>query len=252
MARTINGESWETILEELRKYEPKEGSKEGKSFYKIEQYRKRLNEVLGLNFSTVYSEPNYILLNSGQEIFSLLCTLTIRDDDGNIVCQSSGYGGKPIQYSATGLCYTAHLTPSYAQAAALSQACKDIGLFGDVEDDYIPEYGNASGKKEEYDAKENSSSALEYVTFLLYSPFRTHTDKNKQTNYYLDAIREDTGEKVELIFYGNDMNKAEHKKNFDSVFDSVSNLSGGKKYRATLLCKKGKKGGYVVKGFKSA
>ncbi len=254
MARTINGESWTTILEELRKFEPKEGEKEGRfKFYKVEQYRSRLIEVLGMNFSTVYSEPNYIVLNSGQEIISLLCTLTIRDDDGNIVCQSSGYAGRPIQYTQeTGLCHTAHLTPAFAQAAALSQACKDIGVFGDVEDDYVPEYGNASGKKEKRDNKEKNTSKEEYITFLLYAPFREHTDKTGQTNYYLNAIKEDTGEKVELIFYGNAMKKKENEKNFSTIRSSVNSLSNGKKCRATLLCKKGSKGGYVVSGFKGA
>lgn len=162
MSRTINGHSVDECLELLQKPPTRifEKGEEKKYYYvKTRDYAKRLNEVFGsLNYDVSCNEPvlerlpvtgkkpvstsgsangkgaqgNYTNVPQQEQLFfTSVCTITVRDDDGAVVCSKSCAGGVEIVYSSkTGRFTNLALEPSNAMKAAFREVCKMFCIFG--------------------------------------------------------------------------------------------------------------------------
>lgn len=99
MARTINKKSFDNIIKALaapfdvNDFKP---NKFGFYYLPVEKYQQRMDEVVGiLNYDFITSEPRTCIVGTKPHI-SLSGTITIRDDDGNVVTQKSACGGCPV------------------------------------------------------------------------------------------------------------------------------------------------------------
>ena len=109
-ARTVNGKSFMQIMAELRA-----PFGDGEVIYKeqidttylaTKAVVKRLDEVLGLNYSVEYSECTSDLLpDVGGEVtpfIRLSCTIIVLDDNGGEVCRRSAWSGDRVTRVAKG------------------------------------------------------------------------------------------------------------------------------------------------------
>lgn len=162
MSRTISGRSVEECLELLQKPPTRvceKGNKDKYYYIKTRDYAKRLNEVFGsLNYDVSCTEPvlerlpitdrksdnasgsangrgtqsNYADVPQQEQLFfTSVCTITVRDDDGTVVCSKSCAGGIEIVYSSKiGRFTNLALEPSNATKAAFREVCKMFCIFG--------------------------------------------------------------------------------------------------------------------------
>jgi hypothetical protein len=97
--RTINGKSLGNIIKELSNpFKPDDfkANLYGYNYLPVEKFRQRMDEVVGiLNYDFITSEPQVSIIGSRPHI-SLSGSITIRDDNGNIVTTKAACGGTQV------------------------------------------------------------------------------------------------------------------------------------------------------------
>lgn len=103
MSRTINGKSFETVLQELK--EPFEYvwlDYNQHKYIPTTEIEKRLEDVLGLNWTfELIDKPEFVRIqeaNSKAETIKIVCTgcISIFDDNGNLVAKRTQGGGADV------------------------------------------------------------------------------------------------------------------------------------------------------------
>lgn len=101
--RTINGKPFAEIEKGLKKpFEPSDFKTNMYNFMylPVEKFRTRLDEVVGiLNYDFVTSEPVVTIVGTRPHI-SLTGSITIRDDNGNVVTTKAACGGAQVIMSS--------------------------------------------------------------------------------------------------------------------------------------------------------
>lgn len=105
----INGKDKETIRKELSEEFPEKELKYVEEInvtcLSVDAVRKRLDSVLGYNYTEDYECSTELLPDKGDTLYPFVtvkCTITIYDDDGNVVTRKSRYGGERIIRTAKG------------------------------------------------------------------------------------------------------------------------------------------------------
>lgn len=130
--RTINGHSFDECIRLLQCAPDKVESKKNYSYVGTEEYKKRMNSVLGIfHYHIEYSKPILNVFPNGQICCMITCKITIIDDNGEVACIKSGAGStEVIRKKETD--YATNLTQEAANAAkcAFKEACKELCIFG--------------------------------------------------------------------------------------------------------------------------
>ena len=99
MARTINGKSIGTVLNELSAPFHDSLIKEnmfGYPYLPVEVYRERMDSVVGImNYDVITSNPQIVFVGTRPQVL-LKVTITIKDDEGNIVAKKESPGGVSV------------------------------------------------------------------------------------------------------------------------------------------------------------
>lgn len=132
MARTINKKSFNDIISSLsapldaNDFKP---NNFGYYYLPIEKYQQRLDDVVGiLNYDFITSEPRTCVVGTKPHI-SLSGTITIRDDDGNVVTSKSACGGcSVIMKKADNEAATYKNDLESATVDVFKRCCKKLGI----------------------------------------------------------------------------------------------------------------------------
>lgn len=133
----INGKTMDQILRELSDPIPKEELKYSEdkrvTYIPTEVVRRRLDKVLGGNYSEIYDDCQVMELPASKTestpYIRLRCTITIIDDAGNEVCKRSCYTARSIiRVNSSGNCKDPANDFDSACADAFKRCAKRFGV----------------------------------------------------------------------------------------------------------------------------
>lgn len=154
MGRTINGKTLEEVMRRLKEeFEELITDEKGRPAISYEQLRERLDEVLGLNYS--FEALNVRLIEvDGKKAFCGDGLITIKDDDGKIVCKRMHGGGEDIIMAKNGG-KSVDLSNDYSRAIStiFKKACKSLSM-----DDQLQKLRNEDKYVSAQKSKGNNSS----------------------------------------------------------------------------------------------
>ena len=132
MGRTINGKDVGDILKGLSMPFDKGLFKSniyGHPYLPVEVYRGRLDEVVGImNYDVATSTPEVVLVGTRPQVL-LKASISIRDDDGNVVVSKESPGGCPVIVdSANGEAVSVKNDAETAAHDAFKRCCKLLGI----------------------------------------------------------------------------------------------------------------------------
>lgn len=263
----------EQKLKELAKPLAKSGEREGgKSYWTIEQFRGRMDEVFGPSgYSMEYDMmPPYEFPVCKQVLLTCHCTIRIYDE-GKVVYSTMGIGCKEVQRlskkyyennqrkerSEEERTYTELNNAAYSlQLNAFKNACKSMNIFGcnTEEDSNGSSSGSSNNSAQRYSGGNDSSSSNAYegcenIYFYVENPIK-EVRKDGNTGkpvYELEAYKMigeaqyDNTVKHTIVFYPNKY------RNFEEKMNHLLNRS--RPYKQKFLVKKGSQGGYIFNGF---
>lgn len=211
----VNGKERDTVLKEIEADEAPLGMLDGKyPYHTIDQYEKRLNNVVGRsNWQAEYQTEPTTQLSTGQVLFEKKCVLKIFDQEGCVALYSEGFGGEEVKWSNKDQRYIfLSNAPGYAKIAAFKDALRSLNMFGiHLSEDRKEQQKPASSKKE----KKPEIS----MVFLTEGPMAAATieERTNKPVYKLAAhevvgnlCRENT---CDIIFYPNQYGKDAQKIN---------------------------------------
>lgn len=241
----INGKTLEQIRAELLLPEKKAGDKEGKPYYEHWQFKKRLDSVFGLNYSTEYSQVQTVSCGK-QTLMSCVCTITIlADEDLRPVIKRSGVGGREFVPFRSGDGHANFQSiPSFTERAAFCEACKEFGMFGNFESSGN---GNGKGVVNKATLSGNVSGNFKQGTFITHSVMTSDTKRNGEVVYTLNVVDDSNVQQYQIIFYENQYKKV------SDIFEQLKNhlLTADlvKGVKVNILYTEGSMGGLIFKGF---
>lgn len=134
MARTINGKSVAKVMEELAAPFDDQRFKVnyfGHAYLPVEVFRDRLDVVVGnINYDVTTSEPQVVVVGTRPQVL-LKVSITIRDDDGNVVVTKESPGGTAVIVSnTTGEPDSVKNDAESAASDGFKRCCKLLGMAG--------------------------------------------------------------------------------------------------------------------------
>lgn len=237
----INGKSLSQIKEEIMAPEQKSGDKEGKPYYEYWQFKKRLDAVLGLNYSTEYSQVQTVVCGT-QTMMSCVCTILILEDDTlRPVIKRSGVGGREfISYREGNGVANFQSTPGFAERAAFCEACKDLGMFG-----YEEGGSKSRGGTKKTTTPNVTTSNFKNGVFITHSVMTKIEKGDGSITYFLNIL--DGEDEKELVFYPNQYKKVED--TFNAFREYLISADLVKGVKLEILYSEGSRGGIIFKGF---
>ncbi len=204
-SRTINGKPFGVVVEELRAPFPESAVKDNQSGYPyipIEEYRKRLDEVVGvLNYDYRLSKAEWVTIGD-KEHMSCLGTLVIRDDEGKVVTVKMATGDADvITKNSTGAAVKTGNDAKTADKDAFKSCCRMLGI-GDAQLREHRKGKNGSGSRGGASGKgpQNTSSDAkeEEIRVVVRGAF---SSLGGGKGYKAPAVLKETGEQVALILW---------------------------------------------------
>lgn len=195
MSRTINGKAVSQVITELIAPFPKEEIKDnpaGFPYLPYEAYRKRLDTVVGVfNYDYVVTQTDWITIGEKTHI-SCIGTLSIRDDNGNVVTIKSATGDADvITRNIDGAAVKSGNDAKTADHDAFKSCCRMLGI-GDAQLRAM-----RNGKKSNGSGGSGSSVKEEEIRVLVCGEFKPLGGKG----YKAPAVIKETGEQVALILW---------------------------------------------------
>lgn len=199
---TINGKNQDEVFAALRKEFPKEAldrDYQGHLYVKMSAVEDRLNEVLGFNYSNniLQSKVETIL---GIPYFLFDCKLTIRDDNGNVVCERSSAGGTQVRLATKGdnkgLPVDAAEDYKSAVQTAIKKAARSLGVGAYLSEDGSTTPKQGSNNVSAGNAPPKQVNTPEILSFKVLAKPNTHSKSVK-----VDVVIPDNGERGELILW---------------------------------------------------
>lgn len=213
---TINGKSVKECCALLAKYKNPTKMLQGKyPYYPISLYRARLDEVLGMDhYNVTYSQVQFFRINSGQEMLSVTCRITVLDDDYKPIFYKEGCGTKELQYTnATQRLDGINNILHSASTGAFKNACKNFSMFGDktnedmMEDEVKPLQNQGKDLSPKDTEKRKDVIKIRFVICKKPEIVREDDRAGKPVYRAVAHIAEGNGkmreEECEIIFYPN-------------------------------------------------
>lgn len=209
MGRTINGKPLEQVMGELLEEFPSEVVKEnqaGYAYIPYEYYQERLNRVVGpLAYDFIIGQTSWIDFG-GKFHVSCIGTLSLRDDDGNIVAKKSATGDADVIYrNSDGVAVKPGNDAKTASHDAFKSCCRMLGI-GDAQlraarknkkggDVNAHTSSGTYSQRGGGNGAENSEEKVYRV--VVQGSFKTAGNKG----FKAPAVIKDTGEKVTLVLW---------------------------------------------------
>lgn len=201
--RTINGKCFRVVMEELRAPFPESAVKDnqfGYPYIPIEEYRKRLDDVVGiLNYDYRVSKAEWVTIGD-KEHMSCLGTLVIRDDEGKTVTVKMATGDADvITRNSDGVAVKTGNDAKAANSDAFKSCCRMLGV-GDAQ---IRAQRKGKGDKNntssqrQKNTQSDTDAKEEEIRVVVRGAFRSLGGKG----YKAPAVVKDTGEQVSLILW---------------------------------------------------
>lgn len=211
----------------------------------IEAFRTRMNEVLGIeHFHEEYRDFQLVSLPNASEgfshVFVVQCTITILDDDGNIVVKKTGGSGdEPMPVNNTGKFSQLNNTVESSYAAAFKSCCKRFDIFSLATNTKKVEKKQKAGKEE----KKEESKTIEFISNepITLLPDSNPTHPSFHTNVYIRTGGKMSCKTSELIFWYKEVNTVKEK--FEQLVATSEHLEEGKHYKIICVVKE-----HVYKG----
>ena len=132
MARTINGKSVVDVMKALSAPFDDKQFKEnyfGHAYLPVEAFRDRLDAVVGnINYDVTTSTPQVVVVGTRPQVL-LKVSVTIRDDDGNVVVTKESPGGTAVIVSnTTGEPDSVKNDAESAASDGFKRCCKLLGM----------------------------------------------------------------------------------------------------------------------------
>lgn len=201
----INGKPLREVMAELNRYESKAGNKMRYSCYTYEQFKNRMDQVLGYNYHEDYSEVQLINVGEQPELV-MKCTISIYDDEGKLVVSKSGIGGIEYQRNnENGRFIELSNNNLIAMYNAFKNACKMLGVLG-VYDEEKPDEEKPKATSNNYsnNSSSNNNSGKEGVgTFIAREKMKAFGDGNYQLYIFPVVNGKVTTDKKKVVFYKN-------------------------------------------------
>lgn len=205
MSRTINGKTFDVVVDELQAPFPASVVKENQSgfpYIPIEEYRKRLDEVLTvLRYDYRISKAEWVTIGD-REHMSCIGTLIVRDDEGAIVTVKMATGDADvITRNSDGAAVKSGNDAKTAANDAFKSCCRMLGV-GDAQLRECRKGGNSKGRASSQSSKTSgttqSSVNEEEVRIVVKGAFKS---LGGGKGYKAPAVVKETGEQVALILW---------------------------------------------------
>lgn len=248
----VNGKPLKQVLKELEAEERRAKKLDNKyEYYKIEQYEKRLNDVVGrVNWRARYEGVPATVFPNGQVMLEKKCVISLLDEVGNEVISAEGFGGVEVKRSSSDGSYLfLGNAPGNAKIAAFKDALRSFNIFGihTTEDEASANAKASSRQESEAKPDVNMSFLTEGIMEIAY------TDQRAEKPVYRLAAHEVVGkvcrEKTcDILFYPN-----QYKGCVEKLNGLISSFSEDKPKKVSLKVKQAApRDGvvqYVFKGF---
>ncbi len=251
---TISGRTLSEVIKGIRETKKPKKDKNGKPYFAIEEYFQRLDKAVGVtNYNIDYSDYGYTRTDSGQELYSVKCRISIIDDESHVVLYRECFGGYEVQHEHnTGREVNLQNSAEFVCNAAFKNAAKKFGIFGRFDED-----SDVAGSAENAPKATRTPAAPDkgsVVNFVTAGPFETHSEKDGRPVYTLSAKRVD-GERMEeqasnIIFYPNQYKGYE--KELNAYIGGCKEKQYKLRIRASALQDKNGVKQYLFKGFDKA
>jgi len=256
---TINGKTVKECCKQLARYKMPQKKLYGKyPYYRISEYRERLDEVLGVDhYHVTYSPPQIIQLGSGQEMLCVNCRITVLDDEYNPIFYKEGCGSKELQYTKeTGRLDGISNVAYSASTSAFKNACKNFFMFGDKSNDDIYDeegvipFSETHQTMDKTNRQPDNKAVAERICFVLTDkPEIVREDAHTQKPVYKAVAQIAEGdvmhiEKCDIIFYPNQY------KNHVALINELCSMEKPKKrvFMVTATASKNERMQYIFKG----
>lgn len=192
----VNGKTLDEIEEALREPFPEDAFKRRDDnsndlYLPIEQYEKRLNDVVGItNYDKLVSDLQCAEI-AGRQVFFVTATIRIYDDERNIVLTKSAVGGSNVAVGKdSGMALSLKQNVSSADSEAFKNCCKALSIGMEQTRKH-----NASGKWGSQ-KNGNNAEALHHVRLLdnFSGNEKAHSVKVKDLK---------SGEELKLVIFQN-------------------------------------------------
>ena len=210
MARTVKGISVSEAMERLSvKRSPDKKLMNKYPYYKIETFYERINSVFGVDhYNVEYFDYAHTVVESGQELLSCKCRVTLLDDNYEPFLVKEALGGKEIQYEKeTGRDSGLKNLPANCMHVAFKEVWKSMGIFGLRQDEESSEPGNHNGSNTSSNNGNNGRQGTLSNKYVLENSgclvFVREDNNTKQPIYRLPCVDSASKEKVDVIFYPN-------------------------------------------------
>jgi len=238
MARTVNGISVSEAMERLSvKRNPDKKLMNKYPYYKIETFYERINSVFGVDhYNVEYFDYAHTVVESGQELLSCKCRVTLLDDNYEPFLVKEALGGKEIQYEKeTGRDSGLKNLPANCMHVAFKEVWKSLGIFGMRQDEESPQNGadsNTNGNSNTSNNGTNGKSQTVSNKYVLENSgklvFVREDTNTKQPIYRLPCVDSATKAKVDVIFYPN------RYKNYNQKIVGLKNAKEEDRFRFTI------------------
>ena len=231
----INGKTLGAVLAEIQVPAPElMDHKQDKTYYPIEAYENRLQNVVGLeNYTAEYSAVQHIQFQSGQSVLCCTCTLKFFDENRDVAYQTQGIGtSELIMDSEKGRLYGLNNAGYICQLSAFKSACKAVNIFGLHGDGSGANKGSADKKA---DPKEKATEIKQvFYTEGAFSIIRTDARTDKpvyKVQAHLKVGETMTQSVSEIIFYPN-----QYKRCVEKINNLNALCADGKMHRVSIKC----------------
>lgn len=217
--RTINGKPIQKVVEELKAPFADAEIKEnpaGYAYLAYELFRQRLDTVVGMNYDYVISQVAWVTIGEKTHI-SCVGTLSIRDDNGNIVTVKSATGGADvITRSSDGVAVKPGNDAKTADHDAFKSCCRMLGIA----DEQLR--ARRKGKKSNGGTTGQTSNSTqsgvqeEKIRVVVMGAFSSLAGGK---GYKAPAVIKETGEKVSLVLWKEGMEAVKKYMTLGEFFD---------------------------------
>lgn len=257
---TVNGRALKEVLDELQKYKnPLHKTHNGYGYFKTDEYVCAFDDIVGVaNYNVEYTDYKYQKISTGQELFSVKCSITIFDDEGKPLIKREGYGGYVCKYERdTKKDVNLQNSPDFVCSYAFKNAAKRFGIFGLKKGIRDTSATNAVGatKSNQKNRDGNVSKETSVINFYAEDCFVQIREDDGRPVYKLNAhkIISDTEmekETSDIIFY-----PKQYSRNAEVFNKYVSDCGNGKKKQLrikAMIRESGQKKTYIFMGFAAA
>lgn len=132
-----NGKTLSEALGQVSRYKKPVHDRQGKPYYKYEEYRERMDNAFGsYGYEAVYSDFETIILpcideTVNQVWMKAVCTICIYGENGDVVMRASGIGTKELERDSERKHMYLHANNMgfFVQQAAFKSAAKALNIF---------------------------------------------------------------------------------------------------------------------------